>query len=198
MKLVYDASLDELEFNQAIASRTSRIMEYRNQDNGWKTFIGHWGFLLFSILFTMLVILGSQFPRLFAKLATEIRASIPSVETDDSKFETKIKATVNPDELQAWATNLIAEVSTRKGESFVVKQPDIPKWAGKIYEGQGEGVEGDVSVERSDEGTYVRMIYGGGFGHWGLAVGDPKLVLTDTSSWHGRLWKPGIYFWSSP
>jgi hypothetical protein len=110
---------------------------------------------------------------------------------ETEKFQTKIKVTVNPDELQAWATNLIAKTSG--GDSIVVKQADIPKWVGLIYKDEGD--PGEVTVERSSQGVYVEILYGGGFGHWGLAVGYPTLVLTNHDSCYHDLWKPGIYFW---
>ena len=109
------------------------------------------------------------------------------------KFETKIKATVNPDELQTWATNVIATASFHGSDSFVVKQADIPKWVGLVYKDEGD--LGQVTVERSSEGEFVQILYGGGFGHWGLAIGSPTLVLTNHDSCYNEIWKPGIYFW---
>ena len=113
---------------------------------------------------------------------------------ETERFETEIRATVNPDELQAWATNLIATASFHAGDSVVVKQSDIPKWVGLVYKDQGD--PGEVTVERSSEGLYVQILYGGGFGHWGLDIGYPTLVLTNHDSCYSHPWKPGIYFWS--
>ncbi len=118
--------------------------------------------------------------------------------TDETaKFEAQVKATVNPDELQAWATNMISKASFHGRDSWMVGQSDIPKWVGLIYKDEGD--PGEVTVERSSEGDFVQILYGGGFGHWGLAVGSPTLVLTTNGeSGFQHLWKPGIYFWGSP
>jgi hypothetical protein len=113
---------------------------------------------------------------------------------ETEKFEKKIKATVNPDELQAWATNVIATAHFHGGDSVVIKESDIPKWVGSIYKKQGD--PGKVTVERSTEHSYVQVSYGSGFGHWGLAIGDSTLVLTNHDSCLSHPWKPGIYFWS--
>jgi hypothetical protein len=112
-------------------------------------------------------------------------------ETDD--FEARVKATVNPDELQAWATNVIAKTSFRGSDSVVVNEADIPKSVGLIYKSDGD--LGRVTVERSSAGDYVQLWYGGGFGHWGLIIGYPTLVLTNHDSCYCHPWTEGIYFW---
>jgi hypothetical protein len=115
---------------------------------------------------------------------------------ETEKFETTIKATVNPDELQAWATNLIATANFGSGNSIGVKQADIPKWVGLIYKDQGD--PGQVTIERTRNGdpdVFVQILYGGGFGHWGLAIGYPTMVSTNHDSCYSHYWKPGIYFW---
>jgi hypothetical protein len=115
---------------------------------------------------------------------------------EEEKFAAKVKATVNPDELQSWATNLIANANGFGGNSIRVSQTDVPKWVGLFYKDDGDF--GEISIERrgvGDTNAFVQILYGGGFGHWGLAIGNPSLVLTNHDSCNNDLWKPGIYFW---
>ena len=90
----------------------------------------------------------------------------------------------------------IAKESSQAGDTVVVKQADFPKWVGLIYKAEDD--PGQVTIERGREGEFVQILYGGGFGNWGLAVGSPTLVLTNHDNVHNDLWKPGIYFWSAP
>jgi hypothetical protein len=114
-------------------------------------------------------------------------------------FEKQVKTTVDPNEVQAWATNLIAKAGTNVGDSISVRRADVPAWVESIYRKNGD--LGDVTIERigqDDPRMYVQICYGGGFGHWGLIVGPPTLILGNPNTGHNRLWKPGIYFWDSP
>ena len=119
---------------------------------------------------------------------------------ETEQFAAKVKSLVKPDELQAWATNLIANARSRDGESSVgVKAADIPKWVGMIYKDDGD--PGRVSIEGLSNGvgttnSCVEILFGGGFGHWGIDVGYPSLAATTTGSCYVLPWKPGIFFWS--
>lgn len=111
------------------------------------------------------------------------------------QFSERVKSVVNPDELQAWATNLIANtpITDRKTPVYL-KEVDIPKYIRAIYNEYPE----DVEVVGSDAGTYVVVCYGSGNGHWGLYVGSPTLHQESDANFYVVPWKPGIYFWSGP
>ncbi len=111
------------------------------------------------------------------------------------QFAAQVKSVVNPDELQAWATNLIAKSSVTNGGSADVKQEDIPSYVRGIYTNDPPEF---VEVITSDAGSYVLVAYGGGFGHWGLYVGYPTLVEKSSQNFYVVQWKPGIYFWNGP
>jgi hypothetical protein len=119
------------------------------------------------------------------------------------KFETTVKAVVNPDELQAWATNLIVTArSVDHRTDAIVSYSDYPKWVGAIgaiyKDSRGKGEIGQVSIVNLKNGVgnadsvvtidYIR-------GDCGLLVGYPTLVLTNQNSYFVRPWKPGIYFY---
>ncbi len=108
------------------------------------------------------------------------------------KFAAQVKSVVNPDELQSWATNLIAKTSVTNA-SVEVKREEIPSFVRRIDKDDPPEF---VEVVAGDEGPYVLIAYGGGFGHWGLHVGYPSLVEKGDQNTYVVQWKPGIYFWN--
>jgi hypothetical protein len=111
------------------------------------------------------------------------------------QFAAQVKSVVNPDELQSWATNLIAKTSVTNGSSVDVRQEDIPSFVRGIYKDDPPEF---VEVVTGDGGPCVLVAYGGGFGHWGLHVGYPSLVEKSDQNFYVAQWKPGIYFWNGP
>lgn len=118
-------------------------------------------------------------------------------------FANRVKAVANPDELQAWATNLIAKSSatngTLTGPLIPNKDIDVPKWTGLIY--KQEGQPEFVTIKKNGPGDpdpYVEIVYGDGFGHLGILVGYPTLKCTNDNNFYYLAWKPGIYFCSGP
>ena len=109
------------------------------------------------------------------------------------QFAAQVKSVVNPDELQAWATNLIAKTSVTDGRSVDVKQEDIPNFVRGIYTNDPPEF---VEVIGRKEGSFVLIAYGGGFGHWGLYVGNPAFKEKSSQNCYVVQWKPGIYFWN--
>jgi hypothetical protein len=113
------------------------------------------------------------------------------------KFADRVKSTVNPDELQAWATNLlIASPNADPRTPITVKEADIPPFIRAISTNQVPDVE--ISGGKDGFRKSVTVWYGSGFGHWGLEIGFPTLVLTNSETHYFVQWKPGIYFWSGP
>ena len=116
------------------------------------------------------------------------------------QFATRVKGVVNPDELQAWATNLIARTTIVDPKTPVeVSEADVPGFIRAIYNENPEEV--DVFGETKGAGNadaYVQITYGSGFGHWGLYVGFPTLQEKSDANFYVVQWKPGIYFWDGP
>jgi len=55
-----------------------------------------------------------------------------------------------------------------------VKQADVPNYVRAIYK---DGPPEEVEIHGGDGGPYVQIIYGSGFGHWGLYVGFTNLEM---------------------
>ena len=105
-------------------------------------------------------------------------------------FATRVKNIVNPNELQAWATNLIARTLTNDpGEIVIVKESEIPKSIRAI----DVGTSPQVWINPRDS---VQIMYGDGFHHWGLIVGTSGFTGKGYEHLYMLRWEPGIFFWS--
>jgi hypothetical protein len=96
-------------------------------------------------------------------------------------FRQSIQQKVVALDLEQWATNCIAKGTvTEDGASAAIRQ--------LMREG-----EVSVSGEIGSPERIVLFWYGGGFGHWGIAVGAPtyKCMLGNVQT-H---WTNGIWFW---
>ena len=93
-----------------------------------------------------------------------------------SRFEARVRQSVNPDQLQEWAVNFL---QTDSSSDIHVFPAYIESLSGRHHWG--------VVCPR----TYVSIFWGGGLGgHWGLHIGSTNFV----ESGH-KIWRPGIYFW---
>jgi hypothetical protein len=111
-------------------------------------------------------------------------------------FAAQVKSRVNPDELQSWATNLIAKTPAPSLNQFRgVKETDVPNYVRAIYK---DDPPEEVVIYHGDGGSYVQIIYGSGFGHWGLYVGLTGLEMKSDERFYVVQWKPGVYFWNGP
>jgi len=111
------------------------------------------------------------------------------------EFATQVKSVVNPDELQAWATNLIATTPIAAREKWVdVKETDVPSYVRTIY----REYPPDVYISNCGDNPYVLICQGSGIGHWGLYVGNPDWRQESSEQFYVVPWKPEIYFWNSP
>jgi hypothetical protein len=113
------------------------------------------------------------------------------------KFADRVKSVVNPDELQTWATNLIARTPTppvHNQNIAYLKEADIPQYLRAIDKEQMP----DVYVSNWGDSVVVEIWFGGGFGHWGLFVGPSGWTQKSSETHYLVEWKPGIYFWSGP
>ena len=113
------------------------------------------------------------------------------------EFATQVKSVVNPDDLQTWATNVIAKTRI-VGQVPVVylKASDVPAFIRAIY--KDEDSQPDVEVMGGSGDSFVEICYGSGLGHWGLLVGSPTFEQKSIEAFYIVQWKPGIYFWNGP
>ena len=107
------------------------------------------------------------------------------------RFAAQVRSIVSPDELQAWATNVIAKTPPKDGESsFNPKGTGIPKGLLGLSD-----YPPDVWVSRSGTNVCVTVGYGSGLGHLGLYVGDKSFKTESDQQIYVVPWQPGIYFW---
>ena len=60
-----------------------------------------------------------------------------------------------------------------------------------------EDVEVDTGKSVPTESRSVWIVWGGGFGHWGIRVGSLAFKATDRYDDNYYVeWQPGIYFWA--
>jgi hypothetical protein len=107
------------------------------------------------------------------------------------------KKVVNPAELQQWAVNVL-QAETTNYPSGEFPRGSVPPEIRNLQSG-GDPF-GDVEVDSADsqtpEGRTVWIVWGGGFGHWGIRVGPPSFKAGNRYDDNYYVeWKPGIYFW---
>lgn len=132
---------------------------------------------------------------ILAMIAVVVVGCSPGYVKQTEEFAARVKGVVNPEDLQTWATNLIAMTPTGNRKTLVdVKETDVPPYVRAIYKESPP----DVYIARGGDNPYVLICYGSGFGHWGLYVGDPTLRQESNERFYVVSWKPGIYFWNGP
>jgi hypothetical protein len=108
-------------------------------------------------------------------------------------FAKTVRQTINPDDLQAWSAKMISNTTP---DHFFVEYSDLstnaaPKGLQELMTNYAT-----VSVVPAGSLNDVVLVYvqGGGFGHWGFAVGAPTYTC---SFGHTQAhWTNGIWFWT--
>jgi hypothetical protein len=119
----------------------------------------------------------------------------PGYVKSTTQFAARVKSVVSPEELQAWATNLIAKTTIPASAPVEVKQADIPNALRGLYEYPPDA---DIVGLPGSTTAHVEIWYGSGSGHWGLYIGDSTLVMSSSKTHYIVPWKSGVYFWSGP
>jgi hypothetical protein len=100
----------------------------------------------------------------------------------------KIKETINPEQLRAWAFEEIQKCSTAHKES--IPNSEIPSYIKEFF---GEPpTEASVGEYRGEK--YVSFSWGGAFFDWNIAIGSTNLASPFNSEETTTRWVPGIYF----
>jgi hypothetical protein len=107
-----------------------------------------------------------------------------------SGCESRIRRSVDPESLRAWATNLLARYPI--GRTNYMGPFDPPPSLDHIWERGRPSVY--IRGGYHDEEAFVFISWGAAAGHWGLSVGSPTFTPLDTSN-GDKAWKAGIYFW---
>jgi hypothetical protein len=108
-----------------------------------------------------------------------------------SRFESKVRNQVDPDQLQQWAVATLARYSTSRVENASFAIDKLPDYLKSLHRLPPVAF---AFPGTSDKHGHVRVTWGSGFrGHWGLAVGATNF----DSPYGGDPWRPGLYFWRS-
>jgi len=118
-----------------------------------------------------------------------------SWERDFEAFQIQVKQGVDPQKLQDWAVPIIQGHNPKyqiPKEDIPIAMVDLPDFLKKL---SPSGPEMAVLCKSDTSDKNVIMIaWGGGFGHWGLLVGEPDFVASNDNSKSVVRWVDGIYF----
>jgi hypothetical protein len=131
----------------------------------------------------------SKFPIILALLVATVVGCGEGYVKQTNRFAARIRSTVNPDELQVWATNVIATTPAKHGDTSV-----SPKGIPKGLLGLSDYPPA-IWVSRDGGNVCVVVGYGSGLGHLGLYVGDKSIKAESDQQIYVVPWQPGIYFW---
>ena len=117
----------------------------------------------------------------------------PIYKTRTPRFAEEVKKVMDPAELQQWAMAILGE--TAQSNSIVEIPTDrIPAGIRHLMS-DGSPLQYVHCDAGSDQNRSVRLIWGGGFGWWGIRVGDSSFRASPEDENYYIEWKPGIYFW---
>jgi hypothetical protein len=106
-------------------------------------------------------------------------------------IEQRAKKRITANELQAWATNLLAHPLTNLNPSVSELGTNFPKQLRSLYR---HPPYIQVNEATTNYPAYVYLMWGGGLiGHCGFEIGPTNYVSYRS---HARTWQPGVYFWS--
>jgi len=119
-------------------------------------------------------------------------AGCSDLKDDSAEFQKEIKLKVDPYELQGWATLLVDGKNPAYASTvpFTIKKSDLPssvRTVGKF----GPEFAG-LSKDAGASDAAVTIIWGGGFGHWGLVVGKPGFVMSNSDVMVASKWIDGV------
>ncbi len=108
----------------------------------------------------------------------------------------KAKTTINPEKLRAWA---IGEMAKQKPPTNGylgkdIPNSEIPDYIQNLYADAPE----NAAIHYNGDQSFVYIMWGGGFFHYGFEVGETNFLLpfnSDNSEYpYDFEWKSGIYY----
>jgi hypothetical protein len=106
------------------------------------------------------------------------------------QFASSVRQTISPDELEAWALQTILK-TPREHVYTDISTNDAPKG---IRELMTDFATLQIEEDGSTNNAVVVYTRGGGFGHWGFAVGAPTYICGFGHT--QEHWTNGIWFWT--
>jgi hypothetical protein len=118
---------------------------------------------------------------------------VHSMNRDENDFQENVEKQVNPIELQKWAQQMIVAhpIESRSGD-YEIPVRELPVSLRSF--GKLKPEMAFVSQQGPDAKPAVVIFWGGGFGHWGLIVGDKDLRMSSDQNETDSQWIDGVYF----
>ena len=151
---------------------------------------------IWTVLVTSFVIYGGQHRRSDSGRALRwLKGEHGSEQHVDDLAEDARKA-IDPAELQQWATSALQAYQLNNG-NYTIPTNTIPASLRNLQSEDStyEDISIDADKSLPPESRSVWVTWGGGFGHWGMAVGTPDFKAISDDANYFIQWKPGIYFW---
>ncbi len=110
----------------------------------------------------------------------------PGYQRDTAAFLAEMQQNVPPVQLQQWAQQ---EIATANGQLVVIS--NVPAFVGST----SHCMPTYARVIPNNGSPYVHLVWGGGFGYWGLKAGAPTFTATSGPNDYYVNWVSGIYAW---
>ena len=128
---------------------------------------------------------------LLCAITTIVLTWKPIYETRLPQFATAVKQVIDSDELQKWA---LIRLKDSTSDSSELPLNEVPKPLRNLRSNGGQIEYAFYNIGTSPKDSCVVLMWGGGFGHWGIDVGAPSFDQPDDDSFYIK-WAPGVYFW---
>jgi hypothetical protein len=108
--------------------------------------------------------------------------------TFEKGFLETVERRVDPDLLQKWAIERLA-LHQATNATVQIPSTELPSFVVRI---RPSGAPAAL-ISELDGHRFVELVWGGGFGHWGLIIGPPNFEVPEQKGYTILKWKPGIY-----
>ena len=116
----------------------------------------------------------------------------PIYETRLPRFASAVKQVIDPSELQKWA---VITLSKANSDSSELPLQEVPEPLRNLRSDGCQIEYAFYAIATSPKDSYIVLMWGGGFGHWGIDVGDPSFDEPEDNNAFYIKWAPGVYFW---
>jgi hypothetical protein len=99
----------------------------------------------------------------------------PIYKTHLPQFAAAVKQVIDPDQLQKWAVSTLKE---SKPDSSEIPLNTVPGPIRNLRSNNSQIEYALCSPGTSPKDSYIVLMWGGGFGHWGIDVGAPSFRAT--------------------
>jgi hypothetical protein len=118
----------------------------------------------------------------------------PGFRTRTTNFLDRVKYRVSADKLREWAIGCITEPTPTEGPGGCFLAPSrVPGFVRELDPPHAPVVIVAPNPREATLKPYVQLVWGGGWGKWGLIVGSPD--FRPPPDWFYVEWEPGIYAW---